>query len=292
MLFQSKLTNNIALAILLSSPSFTYAQKYKLPFNQQVWSRDYQPFRIAGNLYYVGTADLACYLVTTPKGHVLINTGLEESVPLIKKHITSLGFKFSDIKILLATHAHYDHVAGMASIKKETGAKMMIHAQDAKALADGGASDYVLGEFGTTFEPVKADRILKDQEVVRLEDTALTVLHHPGHTPGANSFLLTVKDDKRSYKVLIANFPGILDETKLSGMPGYPDVAKDYGYTIDAMKKQEFDLWVASHAGQFGLEKKRKEGDSYNPEAFADQKGYDDLMAWLEKRYREKLKEK
>ncbi len=112
--------------MLLFSPAFTHAQKYKLPFNQEIWSRDYQPFRIAGNLYYVGTADLACYLVTTPKGHVLINTGLEESVPLIKKHITSLGFKFSDIKILLATHAHYDHVAGMAAIKKETGAKMMI----------------------------------------------------------------------------------------------------------------------------------------------------------------------
>src|SRR5436190_15807254 len=102
------------------------------PIMQANWSDPYEPFRIAGNLYYVGTYDLACYLITTPKGHILINTGLAESVNMIKSNVESLGFKFSDIKILLATHAHFDHVAGMADIKEMTGAKMMINKRDAQ----------------------------------------------------------------------------------------------------------------------------------------------------------------
>lgn len=292
MFFLYKHITKVIFFLSLLTPLFAVSQRYKVPFDQEVWSKDYQPFRIAGNLYYVGTADLASFLITTPSGHILINTGLEQSVPLIKKHVQDLGFRFSDIKILLATHAHYDHVAGMAQIKKETGAKMMIHAKDEKVLSDGGASDYVLGQYGQTFAPVKTDRILRDGEMVQLGKSVLTVLHHPGHTPGATSFMLTVRDEKRAYKVLIANFPGILDETKLAGMPGYPEVGKDYGKTIAAMKTLNFDLWVASHAGQFGLLQKRKEGDAYNPLVFEDRKGYDNLMASYEKHYLEKLAEK
>ncbi len=117
------------------------------------WSKPYKPFRIAGNLYYVGTDELACFLITTPKGHILINTGAPGSAPLIYSSIAALGFKFSDIKILLATHAHLDHVGSMAEIKKITGAKMMIEANDAPVLADGGNSDYEFGGKGNLFEP-------------------------------------------------------------------------------------------------------------------------------------------
>jgi metallo-beta-lactamase class B len=274
-------------------PFLSTAQKktWNLPYNQEVWSQDYQPFRIAGNLYYVGTYDLSCYLITTPQGHILINTGLEASVPMIRKHVEALGFKFSDIKILLATHAHYDHVAGMAEVKRATGAKMMIHQKDAKALGDGGASDYILGAGGSTFEPLKADKLLNDQEVVSLGDMQIKLLHHPGHTPGASSFSFTVKDDKRSYKVLIANMPSILDETKLSGMPGYAEVGKDYAKTLAAMQQETFDIWVSSHASQFGLHKKHKPGAPYSPEAFFDKKGYYQALTDLKKRYDEKLKE-
>lgn len=246
--------------------------------NNKDWTAPAEPFRMAGNLYYVGTYDLGCYLIATPQGHILINTGLAESVPMIRNNIEQLGFKFSDIKILLTTQAHFDHVAGMADIKKQTGAKMMVDAKDAKVLADGGNSDYYMGGKGPLFLPVKADKLLKDHDTISLGGTQVVLLHHPGHTQGSCSYLVTVKDEKKNYTVLIANIPTILPGTKMTGMPGYPDVSKDFAYTLDAMKKLQFDLWVASHASQFNLNEKRKKGDPYNPEAFADRALYDKTM--------------
>ncbi len=112
---------------------------------QPSWILDYPPFRIAGNLYYVGSDDLACYLITTPKGHILINTGVAGSDTMIRRHVETLGFKFKDIRILLACHAHFDHVGAMAAIKQETKAKMMMEEQDAPLLEDGGSSDFDFG---------------------------------------------------------------------------------------------------------------------------------------------------
>ncbi len=264
-------------------------KKIVRPYEQDAWKKSYEPFRVAGNLYYVGTYDLSSYLITTTQGHILINTGLAESVPMIKSHVEALGFKFSDIKILLATHAHYDHVAGMAEIKEITGASMFINERDATVLADGGNSDFIFGGKGSTFEPVKADSLLHDNDTVTLGGMRVIVLSHPGHTKGASSFLFDVKDEKQTYRVLIANMPTILDETKLSGMPGYPDVGNDYGRTLERMKNIKFDLWLASHASQFELHKKRKPGDPYNPKAFVDQNGYDATINTLYQVYLKKL---
>ncbi len=293
-LFMPTIKKSLQLTLLILNLSFisffSTAQKVSSPpVIQEEWTRDYQPFRICGNLYYVGTYDLACYLITTPKGHILINTGVEGSAPMIRSHVETLGFKFSDIKILLATHAHFDHVGAMAKVKKITGAKMMIEESDAAVLGDGGNSDYIFGGKGELFEPVKADRLLHDHDIVKLGGMQITVLHHPGHTKGACSFLFDVKDEPRSYRVLIANMPTILDGTK-PGMPTYPNVAGDYAYTLDAMKKLQFDIWLSSHASQFGLHEKHKPGDAYNPLAFADRKGYDAMLSDLQKRYLEKLK--
>lgn len=277
-------------AVLSMVSLYSAAQKLiDPPMAQQSWSQDYEPFRIAGNLYYVGTYDLACYLITTPEGHILINTGLAGSVPMIRSHIEALGFRFSDIKILLATHAHFDHVGGMAEVKKITGAKMRINENDAAVLADGGNSDYIFGGKGSMFLPVRADVLLHDHDTVRLGAMQIVVLHHPGHTKGACSFLFDVKDDQRSYRVLIANIPTILDGTDLKGMANYPNVGKDYAYTLDAMKKLNFDIWLASHASQFGLQTKHKPGDGYHPEAFFDRKGYDSVMDDMQKAYLKRL---
>jgi metallo-beta-lactamase class B len=147
----------LVLATLLSFHSS--AQKVSEPQNlNPQWSQPYAPFRIVGNLYYVGTYDLACYLIVTADGNILINTGLAASASLIRDNIKSLGFKVSDTKILLTTQAHYDHVAAMAEIKRLTGAQMMADDKDVTALEDGGVSDYELGKYGKTFEPVNVDR--------------------------------------------------------------------------------------------------------------------------------------
>lgn len=290
MLTFKKLLQTMVLATGLMLINFHSSAQKLISFPaQKEWSEDQEPFRIAGNLYYVGTYDLACYLITTPQGNILINTGLAESMPMIRSHVEQLGFRFRDIKILLATHAHFDHVGSMAAIKKVTGAKMMINENDAPVLADGGNSDYILGGKGSSFAPLKADRLFHGDDSLSFGGMKIHVLHHPGHTKGACSFLFNVSDAHRTYSVLIANMPSILDDTKLSGMPAYPNVGKDYAYTLAAMKKLHFDIWLSSHASQFGLQGKRKPGDAYHPEVFIDRKGYDAALDNLQKAYLEKL---
>ncbi len=269
------------------------AQKINEPQNTNPqWSQPYEPFRIVGNVYYVGTYDLACYLIVTPKGNILINTGLSGSGSMIKESIEALGFKFADTKILLTTQAHYDHVAAMADIKKLTGAKMMVDDKDAGVLTDGGDSDYELGKNGSTYEPVKVDRLMKNGDTIKLGTMQLVMLHHPGHTKGSCSFLFDVKDEHRTYKVLIANMPTIVTDRKFSDILSYPDIAKDYVYTLDAMKKLSFDIWLSSHASQFELHTKHKPGDAYNPASFADRKGYDKSVDDLEAQYLKKMEER
>jgi metallo-beta-lactamase class B len=254
------------------------------------WSKPYPSFRIAGILYYVGSYDLACYLITTSKGNILINTGLAASDTLIQNNIEKLGFKFSDTKILLTTQAHYDHVGAMAAIKKETGAQIMIDEKDADVLATGANTDYYFGGKGSLFQPVKADRLLHDGDTITLGDMHIIMLHHPGHTKGSCSFLFTVKDDQQSYCVLIANMPTIIAEKRFDDITAYPTIAKDYAYTLQAMKHISFDIWLASHASQFNLQTKHVPGASYNPKAFIDQQGYDDALKDLQQAYDDKLK--
>lgn len=266
------------------------AQKVTEPGNTPPeWSKPFQPFRIVGNLYYVGTYDLACYLITTTQGNILINTGLAASAPLIKANVEALGFKFKDIKILLTMQAHYDHMGAMAAVKQLTGAKMMIDEKDLGVMEDGGSSDYALGGNGSTYKPVKADRLLQNGDTVKLSDMHLVMLHHPGHTKGSCSFLFDVKDHQRSYRILIANMPTIVTEKSFSDVSDYPDIAKDYTYTLNAMKKLSFDIWLSSHASQFKLHDKHKPGDAYNPAAFIDRKGYDATIDSLQEQFAKKV---
>ena len=264
----------------------THAQQVLEPRNNNPeWTRPYAPFRIAGNLYYVGTYDLACYLITTSEGNILINTGLAASAASIKSGIEALGFRFADTRILLTTQAHYDHVGAIASIKKSTAAKMMVDEKDAEVLADGGRSDYALGGTTSSYEPVKADRLLKDGDTIQLGEMRIRMLHHPGHTKGSCSFLFDVKDEQRSYRVLIANMPSIVTGRNFTDIPAYPDIAKDYAYTFQTMKTLSFDIWLSSHASQFGLHGKRQPGAGYNPAAFVERKGYDDGLKNLESEF-------
>jgi len=276
-------------AVLSFTSSLAAAQKVQEPKTDTNWVRSYQPFRIAGNLYYVGTYDLACYLITTPQGNILINTGLAASAAQIKNNIETLGFRFADTKILLTTQAHFDHMGAMAAIKNSTRAQLMVDEKDADVLATGGSSDYALGKYGTSFKPVKPDRLLQDGDTIQLGNMQLLMLHHPGHTKGSCSFLFTVTDDQQSYRVLIANLPTIVTEKSFAGITNYPGIAADYAYTFTAMKNISFDIWLASHASQFKLHNKHQPGDAYNPSAFKDQPGYDRAISDLQKQYEKKI---
>ncbi|GGB04625.1 subclass B3 metallo-beta-lactamase BJP-1 [Mucilaginibacter rubeus] len=237
----------------------------------------------------MGTTDLACYLITTSGGNILVNTGLASSEQQITANIKTLGFKVSDTKILLTTQAHFDHMGAMAAIKKITKAKMMVDEGDAAVVADGGLSDYDLKGDVRTFRPVKADRILHNGDSIKLGNMKLTILHHPGHTKGSCSYLFDVKDNKRNYRVLIANMPTIVTDKKFSDISSYPGIANDYAYTLKAMKGLKFDIWLASHGSQFDLLSKHKPGSPYNPMVFADKKNYYDEINELQNEYDKKI---
>jgi photosystem II stability/assembly factor-like uncharacterized protein/glyoxylase-like metal-dependent hydrolase (beta-lactamase superfamily II) len=259
-------------------------------FAQPEWTRPYAPFRIVGNLYYVGTWDLACYLIATPAGHILINTGLADSTTQIKNNIETLGFKFGDIKILTTTQGHFDHVAAMAEVKRLTGAQLWVSVPDVPLLESGGKADFRFGNDPTAhFAPVTGDRKIEDGTTIALGGTELTMHLHPGHTRGAASFTLVAKDGGRDYRVLIANMPSINPGVVLTGKPSYPGIVDDYARTFRELRSMTADIWLSSHAGQFDLHRKHKPGDPYDPTRFIDPAGYRAVLDGLEKAYRDQL---
>ena len=252
------------------------------------WSKPFPGHRVIGNLYAVGTYDLACFLITSDEGHILINTGLAESAPLIRENVESLGFRLEDVRILLTMQAHYDHTAALSEIKKATGAAMWATAADAPLLEDGGASDpHFRGEY--TFAPVPVDRILRDGEVIELGAIRLTVVEMPGHTPGSAGYTMTVTENGRDYRVAIANMGSMNPGLRLWKDPTYPGIADDFAETFRRQKAMEVDVWVAAHASQYGLHDKYRPGDAYSPDTFADPEGFRKLVAHYEKLFEEQL---
>jgi metallo-beta-lactamase class B len=250
------------------------------------WTRPFPPFRIIGNIYWVGSYDLSTYLITTPQGNILINTGVGDTAEQIRKSVEQLGFKLSDTKILTATHGHYDHVAGMAALKRMTGARLVVSEPDRPLLETGGKADFRFGSTpGAQFEPVKVDSTFKDGDSITLGETRLVAHLHAGHTKGATSFTTDVQEGGKTYRVIIANMGSINPGVKMSGMPGYPNIAQDYANTFLAQKDMKIDIWLASHASQFRLHDKYKPGDQYDPQRFVDPQGYLEAVQKLEKAY-------
>ena len=248
------------------------------------------PVRIVGNLYYVGDTDLAAYLVVTPKGHILINSGFEYSVNEIRGRMKALGFRFSDIKILLATHAHSDHVAGMAAIKRLTGARLLAIEQESELLETGGKTDYLFGS-GGWFPPVKVDQTFKDGDKIELGGSTLTAYLTPGHTRGSTSYTMNVMESGREYHVLIANLPNINAGTVLIKNPQYPGIAADYARSFEVLRQLPCDIYLTSHAGQFGLTAKYQPGKPYSPNTFVDPYGLPRILNRLEQEFQAELEE-
>lgn len=252
----------------------------------EAWTRPFAPFRIVGNIYWVGSYDLSTYLITTPAGHILINTGVGDTARQIARNVEQLGFRMSDTKILTATHGHFDHVAGLSELEGMTGARVLVADQDRSLLETGGKTDFAFGNSpGAQFPPVQVDGTFKDGETISLGGTTLTVHRHAGHTRGATSFTTTVVENGRTYRVGIVNMGSINPGVRMVDRPSYPGIADDYARTFLAQKDLRLDIFLASHASQFRLHEKHAPGDAYNPERFVDPKGYLDAVQRLEKTY-------
>jgi metallo-beta-lactamase class B len=253
------------------------------------WTEPFPPFRIADNLYYVGSKGLANYLVTTPQGNILINSDMEANVPLIEASIEKLGFKFKDTKILLISHAHWDHDAGSAMIKEMTGANYMVMDADVAVVESGGKADFAYNSAEFLYRPTKVDRVLHDGDEVRLGGAVLVAHLTPGHTKGCTTWTMAVTDRGKTYNAVILGSPNVNPGYKLVGNKAYPEIAEDYERMWRVLKTLPGELFLGAHGSYFGLEEKYpllKEG-SANP--FVDPSGYKKYIAQKEQDFRTEL---
>jgi metallo-beta-lactamase class B len=254
------------------------------------WTQPYPPFHIAGNLYYVGSKGLANYLITTPQGHILINSDLEPNVPMIRASVEQLGFKFSDIKILLISHAHWDHDAGSAMIKQMTGAKYMVMDTDVPVVESGGTSDFQYGNVKDALYPsTKVDRVLHDGDEVKLGNAVLVAHLTPGHTKGCTTWTMKVKEGDKTYDVVIVGSPNVNAGYKLVGNSLYPQIAADFERTFRVLKSLPCDIFLGAHGNYFGMEAKYarlKEGIAM---PFVDSEGYKTYVSERETAFRNAL---
>ncbi len=248
------------------------------------WSRPFPGHRVIGNLYAVGTYDLGVFLITSDEGHILINTGLEDSTAQIRENMNSLGFDLEDVEILLTMQAHWDHTAAMAEIKELANARVLATMDDARVLEDGGFSD---AHFGgrQSFIPVEVEQIISEGDVIELGDIRLTVYEHPGHTEGSSSYSMEVIENGRGYAVVIANMGTINPGKKMVVDPTYPGVSEDFASTYRKQKAMQVDVWVAAHGSQYGLHDKYRPGQAYSPDTFVDPQGFLQAVERLERIY-------
>lgn len=247
------------------------------------WTEPFPPFRIAGNLYYVGSLGLASYLIVTPQGNILINSDTEKNVPLLKASIAKLGFKFSDTRILLISHAHWDHDAGSALIKQETGAQYMVMAEDVPVVESGGKADFNYGsDPATLYPPAKVDRVLHDGDRVSLGGAVLVAHLTPGHTRGCTTWTMKVASGGKTYAVVIVGSPNVNPGYKLVANPSYPRIAQDYERMFRVLNALPCDIFLGAHGAYFDLQAKyaRLRPGAANP--FIDPQGYRKFVAQTE----------
>ncbi|MBM3773935.1 MAG: subclass B3 metallo-beta-lactamase [Acidobacteria bacterium] len=244
--------------------------------------------KIAGNLYYVGSEKLASFLVATPEGHILINSSFEETVPLIRRSIEALGFRFADVRILLNSHAHADHAAGNALVKELTGARLFVMQGDEAVTAAGvkAAPDHPY-----RWPPCKVDRVLRDGDQVRLGKATLTARRTPGHTKGCTTFVAPVAEGGKTLTAVIVGSPNVNPGYILVDNREYPEIARDYELGFEVLRSLRCDLFLGAHGAFYGLEPKyRKLSSSGGANPFLDSTGYVAYVADREAAFRAELK--
>lgn len=258
----------------------------------------FPPHPIADNLYYVGSKGLASYLVTTPKGHILINPDFETTVPLLRSNVEKLGFKFTDIKILLNSHAHDDHVGGMALARELSGADVYVMKGDEKVVETGGA-----GFFPRTWKPTPVKRVLRDGEKVTLGGATLTAVRTPGHTRGCTTWTMKVKHLGKIRNAVIVCSPNVngnyrlVDDKAAGRAPAvehayhYPEIVSDYEKSFRIWKGLPCDIFLGAHGNYYGMEDKYQRFAKGDKEAFVDPAGYAAYIDERERAFRKKLED-
>lgn len=254
------------------------------------WTTPTEPFKIAGNLYYVGTAGIGAYLITTPQGHILIDGAMPGSAKDIEASITKLGFAPSEVKVLLNTHAHFDHAGGLAELKRDTGAKLAASAGDKIALETGkypGSEEVKAFDFA----PVKVDRALEDGERLSMGGIALTAHLTPGHSAGCTTWTFPVMIEGVSRQAMIYCSTSVAANRLVSKTKGpqYPGIVADYEKSFANLKTMKADVFLAPHAEQFGMTEKRAALAAGGPNPFIDPGLLQKTVAASEKAFREEL---
>lgn len=230
------------------------------------WNQPFEPFRIAGNVHYVGTRGLAAFLITDPAGHMLIDGAMEESAAQIAANVRKLGFRMADVKIMLVNHAHWDHAGGLADLKRFSGAKLLASAADRPDL-ESGRPAYRADL--TPAAPVRVDRVIRDGEVIRLGANRLVTYLTPGHTKGCTSWTMRTQEAGRPLDVLFACSVSVAGQPLLAD-PGYPNAAANFRATFDKLKAMKADIYLNYHPSGFDMEAKRARQIAGDPLAFVD----------------------
>lgn len=245
-----------------------------------------EPFKIIQNVYYVGAVEVTSFLITSPKGHILIDSGYAETVPQIRANVAKLGFKLEDVKILLTTQAHMDHAGGLAELKKLTGAKMLASAPEKVLLANGGKGDFAFGD-RLSYEPVSVDRVIKDGEKIKVGDIELETISVPGHTKGSTAWMLKVNDAGRKLNVLFFSSTSAPGYTFLNNA-AFPDIVATYEKTFARAKTLKPDIFLASHGSAFDLlGKAERRNGTTNP--FIEYETYKTYLKETEESFRQKV---
>ena len=247
------------------------------------WRQPFDAVRIVGNVYYVGTRGLSSFLIVTPAGGIIIDSGEAETVPFIRASVEKLGFRLSDIKILLTGHAHFDHVGGHADLKRLTGAQVMVMGADRQAL-ESGVDRSALG--GPGWKPVAIDRVLKDGDKVTLGGVTLTAHLTPGHTQGCTTWTMAAVQDGKTYQVAFACSVTINEGVQLVGNTRVPAIAEHYAQTFRVLHGIKAGVFVAQHGGVFALEDKaRRVAADPRVNPFVDPEGYQRFVERSEQTY-------
>ena len=251
------------------------------------WNDYEAPFRLAGPIHFVGTAHLAAFLIHTPQGHILVDGGMPSTAPIIEKSIRELGFKPEDIRILLTTQAHFDHVGSHAHFKKLSGARVEAMKGDETILRSGGKTDYLFGNAADfQFPRVAVDRVLADGDIVTLGGVRMTARHTPGHTPGSATYDMLVNEGGKEYRVVFAASTTVNPGTRLVKNESYPGILQDFRKTFTVLESLKPDVWVSGHSGFFDLQAKRKKIAKDNPAAaFVDPEGYSRMVQTRKKEF-------